>query len=112
MMEIRLGPSWRQTCVKANWDHKLERVRDKSLGDGNILTKIACSALPWVPLVRVEKPGVEVLSVNGREVRRVTLHRGRWVPTSPSQDRNPTPLVAKDQLRPTARPDGGGDAGA
>jgi hypothetical protein len=69
MLQIRLGANWRQTCVKANWDHKYEKVRDANVGDGNAHQTIECSALPWVPLVR-EESGVEVLSLQGQVLQR------------------------------------------
>lgn len=46
------GTNWRQQCVKGNWDHKLERIRDKKLGHGDTITKFPCSDLPWVPMVQ------------------------------------------------------------
>ena len=47
-LRMRLGNDWNNRCVKANWDHKLERIRDRSIGNGDAVTVIQCSQIPWV----------------------------------------------------------------
>jgi hypothetical protein len=48
-LRLRHGTGWNTRCVKANWDHKFERIRDRSVGGGDATTIIPCSQLPWVP---------------------------------------------------------------
>jgi hypothetical protein len=51
MLQMLRGKNWRQKCVKGNWDHKLEKAKDrKRHGDDTI--RLPCSTLPWVPMVR------------------------------------------------------------
>lgn len=47
-LKHRFGSRWNERCVYANWDHKLERVRLPSLGDGDKKVVIPCSNLQWV----------------------------------------------------------------
>lgn len=46
----RFGGGWRHKCVKSNWNHQYERVRNSALGDGTALLVLEnCSnILPWL----------------------------------------------------------------
>lgn len=47
-LNIRFGARWRDNCVNVNYNHKLEKIRDKRRGDGNAKTSITCDKIPWV----------------------------------------------------------------
>jgi len=49
-LQMRFGAHWRENCVNVNYDHKLEKVRDKRRGDGNAKTSIPCDKMPWIPV--------------------------------------------------------------
>lgn len=71
----RFGPRWRSTCVVANWDHRHETVREPALGHGDTCTLLSCSALPWLPMIREEHSGAEVLSADGRVLQRARFNQ-------------------------------------
>ena len=84
-LNMRFGKNWREKCVIANYDHRLERVLDSEIGDGDELIFYPCAAIPNLPLVHRmntsdEYPDgggflVEQLLVNGIEVQRVLFDR-------------------------------------
>lgn len=46
-LEHRFGKKWEKRCVYANWDHKYERIRYKSLGNGDVRVSLPCVDLKW-----------------------------------------------------------------
>lgn len=48
-LDHRFGKDWDKKCVYNNWDHKLEKVRYPSLGDGNKQVIKQCDSLKWLP---------------------------------------------------------------
>ena len=81
-LQSRFGRLWREKCVMANWDHRLEKVLDVNAGKGDELVMYPCAAIPDLPLVvRSDAPGasegaVETLTVNGRPTQRASFDRG------------------------------------
>ena len=47
-LRYRFGSNWDKRCVYANWNHKLERIRNKALGDGNRKITTACTNIRWL----------------------------------------------------------------
>lgn len=45
---VRYGEHWAERCVYANWDHKHERIRHPSLGDGDFTYSVKCTHIPWI----------------------------------------------------------------
>ena len=52
-LNLRFGTFWREKCVIANYDHRLEKVLDPAVGDGNELIVYPCAAIPNLPLYQI-----------------------------------------------------------
>jgi len=49
-LNSRFSKNWNKNCVYANWDHKLERIRNKYLGDGNVKVIVPCENIKWLKI--------------------------------------------------------------
>lgn len=73
MLESIHGPKWRENCVKGNWDHRLEKIRDSRLGHRDNVIKVPCLKLPWVPIAKRVAPNKEVLYLNKCKLKEVII---------------------------------------